>query len=186
MPDTPNFAISYPCMSTAIVVSAFCDFATDVENAIATVDAEATAVLHTPYAYAISESTAAAGAETTMIFTTFAAGITSSGITVNAAAGTFTIVTPGSYVAAVFVSANQATLTMTSQRVAVFVNGALQAVRKYRGTNPVTVGALSGSYSVDLHLAAGDVVTYRYLWTGTGALNGLATAHASLSFLGTP
>lgn len=186
MPSTPNFAITYPCLTPLISMPDFSAFATDVEAALAAVDAEAVTATHNPYAFALGNVAAAFGVESILTYTGFPANSFNSGITFNAAAGTFTIVTPGLYSATAESSSNQSTLTMTSQRIAVFVNGVLFAVRKYRGTNPVTVGALVGSYSTDVPLIAGDVVTFRYLWTGTGALTGDATGNVSLAMLTSP
>lgn len=186
MPDTPNFAITYPCLGSVMALADFSTFALDVEAALAAVDAEATAATHNPFAFALGNVAAALGVESVMTYTGFPANSFNSGITFNAAAGTFTIVTPGVYSATAELASNQSTLTMTSQRIAVFVNGVLFAVRKYRGTNPVTVGALVGSYSTDVPLLAGDIVTFRYLWTGTGALTGDATGNVSLAMLTSP
>lgn len=186
MPTTTNYAIPYPCEGDVITPAVFLAYATGVEAAVANVDAVQAAVLHTPFFMATPTAAAAVGVETTALFLAFTTSQASSGVTVNQAAGTVTIITPGLYQVSAQVAANQATLTMTSQRVAVAVNGINIVVRKYRGTNPVTVGALSGGYSSDINLAVGDVVTFRYLWTGTGALTADAQMNVSLALLATP
>src|SRR5215510_7921658 len=141
MPDTPNFSITYPCQDEAINSDHFRDFATDVEAAVSAVNVEAAAVLNTPYArIVVATANPAAAAETTMTFGVIPAGDIVNGITVNSGAGTMTIVTPGVYHASVQVSGNQATLTMTSQRISVFVNGVFLLTRKFRGFNPANAG----------------------------------------------
>jgi hypothetical protein len=184
MPDSPNFAITYPCMDTAITLADFATLADDTEAAITTVNSEATAATQDPAGHAFFFTAAAVGVETIMTYSAVPAVTVASGITLNAAAGTWTIVTPGIYIASGNVQANQSTLTMTSQRIGTFLNGTLYAVRKYRGTNPVTVGAITGSYSAVIGpLVAGDVVTFRYLWTGTGALTANASGYVAINFL---
>lgn len=187
MPDTSNYAITYPCLGESIECEDFFTLATDVESAFVTVDAEAANVLNLPYARVGSAvANPAFGVETVMTFGSIPASDYSSGITVNAGAGTMTIDTAGIYQASVQVSGNQSTLTITSQRIAVFVNGVFQMARKYRGTNPATSFVLSGTYTSNIGpLAIGDVVTFRYLWTGTGALSSPAGGSVVLSFLTT-
>ena len=153
MPDTPNFPITYPCAGVTISCDSFREFATDVEAAIATVDAEAAAALNLPYARIVfASANPAFGVETVMTFGLIPTGDFANGVTVNAGAGTMTIVTPGIYQASVQMFGNQSTLTMTSQRIGVFVNAVLQMVRKYRGTNPAGAGALSGTYTANIEI----------------------------------
>jgi hypothetical protein len=188
MPDTPNFAITYPCMDATINCDSFRELATDVESAFVVVDAEAAATLNLPYArIGAAQANPAFGVEAIMTYGIIPASDYVNGITVNSGAGTMTIVTPGVYQASAQNLGNQSTLTITSQRLAVYVNGVLQMARKYRGTNPATAVVLSGTYTANIGpLAAGDVVTFRYLWTGTGALSSPAGASVVLSFLTTP
>lgn len=186
MPTSPNFNIDYPCLGPSIALSDFSELAFDTEAAIAAVDAEAAAALSKPAARGLGFTPAALGVDTTLTYSAFPAQAYSSGITLNAAAGTFTIIKPGIYLASAAVQGNQSTLTMTSQRISVVVNGVTNSVRKYRGTNPITVGAITGTYSAVIGpLAAGDVVTFRYLWTGTGALTSDASGLVSLHYLAT-
>jgi hypothetical protein len=185
MPDTPIYGITYPCEGAPIAVSDFYTFATDVEVAIGVVDAEATLVTHLPNARAAGQVSPALGVEGTYLFT-IPTSIASSGITVAAGAGTMTIITPGIYLASVRQAVSESTLTITSSRVAVTVNGVNQVIKKFRGSNPAGILSLSGSYTVALPLAAGDVVTFRYLWTGTGALANPASATVALDLLATP
>lgn len=180
MPDTPNFAITYPCENTLISCNDFAVYATDVETALASVDAQALAVTQSPYAFANLTTATAVGVEAVM-----AMGSTSgSGVTIGAT--TFTIVTPGLYVANVNTGATQSTLTMTSQRVSVAVNGTNVVIGKWRGSNPADVNVFFGGYSTDLQLAVGDTVSFKYLWTGTGAIGSLGTMVGSISLLATP
>lgn len=186
MPDTPIYAITYPCESAPITVSDFSVFATDVEAALALTDTEATFVTHLPYFRGVGAATPAFAVETTTTYTAFPTTVASSGVTVNAAAGTVTIITPGIYLASLRVSTPESTLTVTSSRAAVAINGVNAAAKKFRGLNPAGVTALSGTYDTDILVIAGDVVTFRYLWTGTGALTGPVTITATLDLLATP
>lgn len=187
MPMTPNFNIDYPCLGVPVTLADFAVFATETEAALAVVDAEAVAVTHNPYARLIGFTAAAVGVETILDYTAFAATQLSSGVTVNNAAGTVTIITPGLYLAGLQISGDQSTLTMTSHRVALFVNGVLYATRKYQGTYPVVgIAAQSGVYDTAVRLAAGDVLTMRYLWTGTGALTSSASGSLFLDLLSSP
>jgi hypothetical protein len=180
MPDTPNFAITYPCMGPTVAVADFQVYAADVEAALVAVDAEAQAVTHVPYAFATLASNPALGVETVMTMSS----TTSSGVTVGAS--TFTAVTGGVYTFGAQLGGTTSTLTLTSQRLAVYVNGVFQVACKWRGSNPIDAFGLDGAYSVDLPIAAADVVTFRYLWTGTGALFGPAAGTASMTLLATP
>lgn len=187
MPDTPVYAITYPCMGVPLTLADFSTFATDVEAALAIVDAEALAVTQIPHLKINGTVTTALSVEAVMLFTSTGATLYAvSGFTVNNAAGTITVITPGLYEITAQVDANQSTLTMTSQRAAIYINGVLHSARKYRAYNPVLAGALDGTYKVGVYLAAGDVVTLRYLWTGTGALLNPATGEIRMELLATP
>lgn len=186
MPDTPIYGITFPCESAPVSVADFSTFATDVEAALVTTDAEARTVTHLPTAKATGSVNPAFGVETAYTYLLFPASVVSTGITLNAAAGTFTIITPGVYSASVRAVPIDSTLTVTSSRVAVTVNGTNVVSRKYRGFNPPDPTSLSGSYTADVFLAAGDVVTFRLLWTGTGALLSPAQASFALDLLATP
>src|SRR5687767_9223785 len=96
MPDTPNFAITYPCEGSAIDCDDFAAFATDVEAAFVAADTEATNATHTPFALQATSTTPALAVATTLIFIASANNF-SSGITVGANA--FTAITPGLYLA---------------------------------------------------------------------------------------
>lgn len=183
MPDTPNYAISFPCEGNVITPAVFSDFALDIEAAIATVSTAGTAVTHTPMARASGITPNNPGVET--VVTTTAATSYASGITLNPAAGTFTIVKPGLYNAEGSVYQLQSSLTMTSQRLAVAVNGVNVVAKKYHGSNPADITTLGGSFSAPIYVVAGDVVTFRYLWTGTGVL-GFNGNWICLSMLTTP
>jgi hypothetical protein len=182
MPDTPNFAITYPCMGPAISCDNFAVFATDVETAIATVDAEATAVTHTPYAIQVTQTTPALATATTLVFVASVFNF-SSGITV--AANAFTALTPGLYLVNVDTSPVDSTLTMTSGRVSILKNAVL--VNAIKRKPVIGLPSVSGmSISATVNLAVGDAVTYQYLWTGTGALTGPLNANVNIQLLSTP
>ena len=176
----PNYDIDYPCLGTVIDPDAFNEFATDVEAALATVDAEVTALTRMPYAQASLTSNTALGVEAAMTIVS----PSSEGITVGAT--TFTVITPGLYAIAASLGGNQSTLTMTSQRIAVAVNGVNVVAGKWRGSNPADPTVRDGGYSTDVPLAAGDLVSFRFLWTGTGVLSGPAGGRCGLDLLATP
>lgn len=187
MPDTPIYGITYPCLADDVTLADFATFASDVEAAIATVDAEAALTLRTPNAIQAASTATAVGVEAVMTFSVGPNSSTANGLTVNSGAGTVTVITPGVYKIGAFVSpGNQSTLTMTSQRIAIYINGVFYAARKYRGRNPASFDVLGGAFDTAVFLAAGSVVTLRYLWTGTGALNGVAGGELSMQLLATP
>jgi hypothetical protein len=184
MPTTPNFSIDYPCEGSSITLSDFSMLALDTETALAAANTTATFATHRPYvmgSWASANPTVAV--ETTAVFS---ANTSSSGITVNAAAGTATIVTPGIYMMGVTTSSGaQSSLTMTSQRASIFKNAAFFATKRYRGSNPTSISCNGGSFTLALSLAAGDVITVSYLWTGTGSLAaaGGSSGNFSLTYL---
>lgn len=186
MPTTPIYGIQYPCESPSITLGDFQAFATTTEAAIALTDAEATAVTHNPNARGIGSANPALGVDTVMTFTAFPGAFTQSGFTVNTAAGTFQPLTSGLYTVSVRMSSNQATLTMTSQRVAVNIGGVLVVATRNRGTNPASNGTTVSSFTSDIFLLTTSVVTFSYLWTGTGALLNPATATVALDLIATP
>lgn len=180
MPDTPVYAITYPCIGVPITTASFAAFATDVEAALIAVDAIATTVASAPYAFAELTVNPAFGVETVMALSN------SSSSTIAVLATSFSISTAGLYAINGKMDSPQSTLTFTSQRLAVYVNGVFQAATKWRGANPADFSVRNGGYSIDLPLAVADSVTFRYLWTGTGALSNPATGTASLTLLATP
>lgn len=181
MPDTPNYAITYPCMGVPVTPADFNTFATDVEAALVAVDTKTRAVLNVPYAMANTASSPAFGVETIMTFS----GTSGSGITIGAS--TFTALTAGLYAFGVNITEPNSTLTITSQRVAIYINGVFMSACKWRGTNPSDAFVQGGAYTSDLPVAVADVVTFRYLWTGTGALlSPPVTGFVSMTLLATP
>lgn len=183
MPDTPVYAITYPCLGPVIDVTDFLDFTNDVEAALLAVEAEATSdgsVTQVPYVFAELTVNPAFSVETAMTMS----NTSSSGIAV--VGSTFVVITPGLYAIGGKLDSPQSTLTITSQRLAVYVNGVFYAANKWRGSNPADFSVRNGGYSIDLPLAAADAVSFRYLWTGTGALLNPATGTASMTMLATP
>lgn len=182
MPDTPNFAITYPCEGVPISCADFSVFATDVEAAIATVDAEGVAVTHEPYALQVTQTTAAVGVATTLVFVASAFNF-SSGITV--AANAFTALTGGLYLVNVQGNSINSTLTLTSNRVSILKNAVLvDAIKRKPVVGVASAGNITISAPVDL--AVGDAVTFQHLWTGTGALTGPLNASVSIQLLSSP
>lgn len=191
MPSTPQFGITFPCLSPTVSPADFATLATTTETALDTVGfgsvpgtGEAYAVTHLPWGRGLGAVTTPFGAEATFTYTAVPTSVTfGGGIVVFPASGNFVTTFTGFHMASVAIQGNSSTLTMTSQRVAVYVNGVLYAARKTRGDDPVFVSALTTSYDFGVNLAAGDTVTFRYLWTGTGVLSGVASAITSLSLL---
>lgn len=187
MPTTPVYGIQFPCESPSVSLTDFQALATTTEAAIALIDAEAVAVTHNPNARGVGTATPAFGVDTVLTYTASPTQLTSSGFTVNAAAGTFQPLVSGLYAVSVRVGSNQSTLTMTSQRVAVNINGSLTVATRGRGANPASFEALSTTFTSDVFLnAALHVVTFSYLWTGTGALLNPAFATVALDLIATP
>lgn len=186
MPDTPIYGITYPCEGSGITAADFATFANDVASAVAATDLEAIQVTNLPNAVAFGQSNPAFGVETVYTYTAVPASNSTSGITLNPVTGVFTILTGGIYSASVRNLAIASTLTVTSHRIAVTVNGTNIVSRKYRGFNPPDPSSIGGSYTADVFLAAGDLVTFRLLWTGTGALLNPAQAFVALDLLATP
>lgn len=182
MPATINFAIPYPCMGPVVNCADFTAYATGIEAAFVTVDAEASAVLKTPYAIQAASATPALAVATTFTFTPSANDF-SSGITV--AANAFTAVTPGLYAVEVQVSSSTSTLTMTSGRVSILKNAVL--VNAFKRKPQVSFPSISVmNLTAAVNLSAGDAITFQYLWTGTGALTGAITAACNIQLLSTP
>lgn len=191
MPSTPIYGITYPCLSPVISPTDFATLATTTEAALDTVGFSATpgggeayAVTHTGWGRGLGAVTPLVGVEGTFNFVGAPTSVTfGGGIVVFPASGNFTTITSGFYMASVSMGGISSTLTMTSNRVAVYVNGVLYAAKKTRGLNPVFAAPTTSTFDVGVNLTAADIVTFRYLWTGTGVLNGPASATVSLSLL---
>lgn len=189
MPSTPIYGITYPCMSPVVAPSAFASLASTTELAIDATGfgtplgtGEAYAVTHLATGRGLGSAPPLPGVEATLTFLIVPSSVASNGVVVNNATGTFTVGNNGLYMSSVAIGGNSATLTMTSQRVAVYVNGVLYAAKKTRGTNPTSTAAISSSFDFAVNLLAADVVTFRYLWTGTGVI-GTASATVALSLI---
>lgn len=182
MPNTPNFGITYPCMSPAISVNDFQAYATSVETAIATVDTEATATTHLPYAIQVTSTTPAVGVATTLVFVASAFNL-SSGVTV--AANTFTIITPGLYDVIAQTGPFDSTLTLTSARTSILKNAVLvNAIKRKPSVAFPSAGNMNITAALDC--AVGDAITFQYLWTGTGAAVNPLAAQVTIQLLSTP
>lgn len=186
MPDTPVYGITYPCASSPVDVDDFRVLAEDVATAVSTVDLESVGITHLANGRALGTVNPALGVEGTFLYTAFPAQTTTTGIALNAGTGVFTVITGGIYSATLRNGGAQSTLTVTSHRMSVAVNGVNQVTRKYRGSNPPDQFSMTGSYSCDIFAAAGDLITFRFLWTGTGALLGPVQSFVALDLLATP
>jgi len=170
MPDaTPNFGIRYPCAGETIDAAVFETFATDVEAAIALVDAEMTRALHRP---AVRLQRGLASQSITVATTTDATYDTESfdndsmgnlGVNNDRA----TIQTAGVYLAKFWVSQMSAFTTITSTSVLISQNGLTRWQKK--GPQGATVTAIPWLAILGvLECAVGDIIRGRILWTGTG------------------
>jgi hypothetical protein len=186
MPDTPVYGITYPCATSPVSMNDFRVLAEDTETAVNVVDFEGVAATHLANGRAFGTANPAFAVEATLVYTASPAQNTTTGITLNTATGVFTVLTGGIYSASVRNLGAQSTLTVTSHRMSVAVNGVNQVTRKYRGSNPPDQFSMTGAYSCDIFAAVGDLVTFRFLWTGTGALLGPVQAYVALDLLATP
>lgn len=182
MPTTPNFGIVYPCMGPVIDPDDFRDFATSVEAAIATVDAEATATTHLPYAMQQTSTVVPVGAATTLVFAASAFNF-SSGITVGVSS--FTILTSGLYLVTVQANSVESNTTLTSARTSILRNGVLVNAIK-RKPFVSFPSASNMNITAPVPLVVGDTLSAQYLWTGTGALNNPLVASFTVQLLSTP
>lgn len=192
MPSTPQFGITYPCMSSTVDPAAFAELATTTETALEDVGfsvsapgtGEAYEVTHLPTGRGLGAATPLFGVETTLTYTFAPASVvTGTGVTINTGTGAFNFLYSGFYMASIAFGGNTSTLTMTSQRIAVYVNATLYTAVKTRGTNPSSQFANGTSVDFGINILNTDTVTFRYLWTGTGVLTGPASATIALSLL---
>lgn len=162
---TPNFGIRYPCAGETIDPTVFQNFATDVEAALTTVNTSAALAVARPHAAqrtATTGTSCAAGATTSMAFTSvdYATGITTT-------ATGFTPTTTGVYMIDAQFSGFTTVTTVTSWAGQIQLN----AVTKYRrkmalSTVPATAGFINISGA--LSCTAGDAIVVQWAWTGTG------------------
>lgn len=192
MPVTPQFGITYPCMGVPVTLADFASHATTTETALDSVgfgavpgSGEAYAVTHLPVGRGIGAVTTLPGVEGTLTYTLVPSSVVSgTGVTINVGTGAFNVLSSGFYMASATVGgAPGSTLTMTSQRIAVYVNANLYAAKKVRGSNPASASTISSTYDFGVNLLNTDTLTFRFLWTGTGVLTGVASATVSLSLL---
>lgn len=181
MPDTPNFAITYPCEATLLAPADFATYATDVDAAIGTVNAEGVAVTQTPYALQVTNTVVPPGVATNL--TNVASPFNfSSGITVGA--NSFTILTPGMYFTNVESNQIAATVGLQSARMQVLKNGVVFAAFKRKPVVGAPVAPGLG-FSIDVPCQAGDVLAWQFLWVGSVVADPLAAA-ISIQSLSTP
>jgi hypothetical protein len=186
MPATPVYGITFPCEGAPVTLADFADNASTTETAMTAVELDSVAATHLATASLFATANPAFGVEATFVYNVIPALNASNGITVNTATGAITVITGGIYQAGSQMRLADSTLTMTSSRVAVAVNGVNIVARKYRGFNPPDPTVLSGAFCADIYAAAGDIITFRFLWTGTGALLSGAQATVTLDLLATP
>lgn len=182
MPSTPNFGIVYPCLTPVVTAADFVAFATSTEAANATVDAEAVAVTHLPYALQTTSTVIPVGVATTLAFSASAFNF-SAGITVGVSS--FTILTGGLYLVTVQTQGVESNTTLTSARTSILRNGVLvNAIKRKPFVSFPTASNMNITAAVPL--AAADVLSAQYLWTGTGALLAPLAASFSVQLLSTP
>lgn len=192
MPTTPQFGITYPCMGVPVTAADFASLATTTDTALGAVGfgsvpgtGEAYTVTHLPTGRGLGAVTTLPGVEGTLTYTLVPSSVvTGTGVTVNVGTGAFNVLSNGFYLASAVVGgAGDSTLTMTSQRIAVYVNANLYAAKKVRGFNPAFTSTIGSTYDFGVNLLNTDTLTFRFLWTGTGVLTGTASATVSLSLL---
>lgn len=160
---TPVFGIRYPVMGDPITTTVFQDEATDIEAAVASVDALATARLNRPYVVVFGSFTAVIAVETVVTWT--GEGRDTDNMFTLGAPTVLTVNTPGVYLVTANMDSPFAT-TITAVRTSLLRNGVVQYAQSKRSQNN-GIGAdtlLSGLISC----AAGDTLQVRFLWTGTG------------------
>lgn len=179
---TPNFAIQYPCAGETINPTVFQAFADDVEAALATVDAAATAALNRPSAAIRDSGTSIPfGAMAALSFdsTDFT---TPASISVGATG--FTVLEPGVYMVTLEAGSDTVPTTVTSWSAEILVAGTVIWRRKL--SQPGAPSTPPAPFSDDLNLAglavvtAGQLVSFQWGWTGTG-INMAVTARATIN-----
>lgn len=162
MPDTPVFAITYPCEGSSITMQDFYDFATTVEAAVVGVDALATeAVLPPNVSVQLSLAGVALNVATDI---TYVSEDWDSAAIAAPPATALTVPADGMYFVP-FYAGVSGFATLTSMRAAISVNGVNQYAFKFAPNSGTPNRSVPHGL---LRLAAGDLVRCNFLWTGTG------------------
>ena len=166
MPQTDHYAIDYPCLGPAISLSDFSAYATDVEAALATVNAQTVPLFNRDYVATFGVNPASASGVTSTI--TWNAPLTKNNPNGmwNAGAPTlFTLQSSGSFLVSLHVTGS-GFATETSVRGAVLVNGVEQLWGKIGGPTSTTNQFWVAGTLVSV--TAGSTITATILFTGTG------------------
>lgn len=167
---TPRFGFRYPCEQDPISVTDFQNLAYDIEAVASTVNALATLAPHRPAAsVAVSPSSSTSQAFTVNTPTNWLFNRewfdTDNMVDLAANNDRITIRTAGFYMADVSMGLGLTpNTTLTSQKMDITVNSTVMLSRKFgRMAFTGSVGGL-----LPQRLNVGDVVRFRYTWTGTG------------------
>jgi hypothetical protein len=168
VPDTANFAITYPCETDLINCTAFTTFAYDVEDALVSVNATATKARLRPAAtvrYLVSTPYTAGVA---VIPTLGLVAVDTDNMFSAATPTVLTVNTPGTYLIT-FVSSTNMASTNTSHKAEILVNGVSTAqVKSGVGiAGPQPPSPLTCSVLAPL-LTAGNTISCRVTVTGVG------------------
>lgn len=171
MPQTDHYAIDYPCLGPVISLSDFSAYATDVEAALVTVNAQTIPLFNRDYVAAQALNPASAsGVTNTISWNTPPASSNPNGM-FNAGSPTlFTLQSSGSFLVSLHITGS-GFATETSLRGAVLVNGVEQLWGKIGGpVSNVNSFWVSGTL---VSVTVGSAVTCTVLFTGTGNITPL-------------
>jgi hypothetical protein len=164
MPQTPNFSLRYPLEGSAVNNTDFTNLATDLDAALTLINTLKESVRKPPAVLARRQNSAqalAVATDTTMQFDTVdfdTAGFANLAVSTT----NLTIPSDGIYQSVAFQSAAiSGYTTITSYRVTVLIAGVPGPEKKYWDSFGTTA---KGPFKA----TAGQVVTLRERWTGTG------------------
>lgn len=162
---TTNFAIPYPCAGETIDCTIFEAFTQAIQDALTGLDSQSVDVLNRPAA-----SVTGGGQNIAVNVSTNATYTSESYDNDNMADLTvnndrLTIVTPGMYMITGYSSLGSGFTTITSNAVAITVNGTVL----YRKKNSSDTNlAMNVTVTGLVNCLAGDIIRTSILWTGTG------------------
>lgn len=178
MPSTPNWAIPYPCSGDNIDCTIFEDFTVAIQTAITTLDTLTTTALRRPTAKITGSGQAiAAGATTNATFSSEefdTAAMANLGVNNDR----LTVTSDGMYMITAWSDLGSPFTTMTSNSVAISVNGTIIYRKKNSSDTNLDMNVtVTGLYNC----VVGDIIRMPILWTGTGGP--LSTFSSTLSAL---
>lgn len=167
MPQTNEFAITYPCLTPVVTPSDFYQHAASTEAALAQVNALVPPLLRREFvaAQAVNPNIAAS-VSTTVSWNTPPAANNPSGMFSSGSPTVFTLQSSGSFLVCLRAQNLTFPTTMTSWRAAVLLNGGEVAWGKMGGpSNNPPQFHVSGTI---VGASAGQQISCTALWTGTG------------------